>query len=304
MDAMKKSAAAGSAANSRAPISGDVHAIPLQDDWYAACRILEVRGGGAAVLVANVDWIARGMPELGDARMQRVLRLTHGAWNGKPSVVWVEGGPPKEFVPLGNIGIEVAIEDDDVWDVAAFGGWQFFQVQPLLQLHSDHPELVPSPGPPPEGRIVLHRFNGDEVFQFANATISAFEDYDGPTVYLELDGNPDGAQRCADTSEQDNSAGALVYIRVPDLDLDLDPELESLVGREFSIDAGEDHVGDLPLLSYFEYEPLRRNRIRFLSRNAGRFRIEWTGETCDVNHYDGSKPPTQVEISGDFILRP
>jgi len=28
------------------------------------------------------------------------------------------------------------------------------------------------------------------------------------------------------------------------------------------------------------------------------FRVQWTGTTNDVNHYDGSKPTTRVEIEG------
>ncbi|MEU0626230.1 hypothetical protein [Streptomyces sp. NPDC005989] len=39
------------------------------------------------------------------------------------------------------------------------------------------------------------------------------------------------------------------------------------------------------------------------SRVGDRLRLRWTGERDDVNFYDGSKPPTRIEIEGDFRYR-
>lgn len=52
-----------------------------------------------------------------------------------------------------------------------------------------------------------------------------------------------------------------------------------------------------------EHEPLRQNRIAVVSRAADRFRLRWTAVTKDINYYDGSKPPTQVEIEGEFLFK-
>jgi hypothetical protein len=40
-----------------------------------------------------------------------------------------------------------------------------------------------------------------------------------------------------------------------------------------------------------------------MSRFEDRFRVLWVGVTQDVNYYDGSKPPTRVEIDGFFRFK-
>ncbi|HET6247666.1 MAG TPA: hypothetical protein VFE47_08220, partial [Tepidisphaeraceae bacterium] len=57
------------------------------------------------------------------------------------------------------------------------------------------------------------------------------------------------------------------------------------------------------LLYYCEHEPLCDNRIKVVSRDVNRFLLHWTATTQDVIHYDGSKPPTKVEIEGEFIFK-
>ena len=47
----------------------------------------------------------------------------------------------------------------------------------------------------------------------------------------------------------------------------------------------------------------RQNRITVVSRAGDRFRLRWTAVTKDINYYDGSKPPTQVEIEGEFLFK-
>ena len=59
----------------------------------------------------------------------------------------------------------------------------------------------------------------------------------------------------------------------------------------------------MSLLYYCEHESLRHNRIRVVSRDGDRFRLRWTATVRDVNYYDGSKPPTQVEIEGEFVFK-
>jgi hypothetical protein len=94
----------------------------------------------------------------------------------------------------------------------------------------------------------------------------------------------------------------------PNAEVGIDlPELhpDKLVGRDFVM-AGtqsDDEDSCMSLLYYCEHEPLRDNRIRVVSRAGDMFRLRWTAVTVDVNYYDGSKPPTRVEIEGEFLFK-
>ena len=78
-----------------------------------------------------------------------------------------------------------------------------------------------------------------------------------------------------------------------------------LVGREFVVPGtmSDDEDSCMSLLYYCEHEALRDNRIKVVSRDGDRFWLRWTAVVRDVNYYDGSKPPTQVEIEGEFVFK-
>ena len=57
------------------------------------------------------------------------------------------------------------------------------------------------------------------------------------------------------------------------------------------------------MLGYCEHAALRDNRIRVVARDGDRFHLRWTATVRDVNYYDGSKPPTRVEIQGEFVFK-
>jgi len=59
----------------------------------------------------------------------------------------------------------------------------------------------------------------------------------------------------------------------------------------------------MSLFYYCEHEPLRQNQIAVMSRAGDRFWLRWKAVTKDANCYDGSKPPTQVEIEGEFLFK-
>jgi hypothetical protein len=119
------------------------------------------------------------------------------------------------------------------------------------------------------------------------------------TLWFEAKADPANAQRCEDTAEMGMSPNAEVGIDLADLDAD------ELVGREFVIPGtkSDDEDSCMSLLYYCEHEALRDNRIKVVSRDGDRFRLRWTGVVRDVNYYDGSKPPTQVEIEGEFVFK-
>jgi hypothetical protein len=77
-----------------------------------------------------------------------------------------------------------------------------------------------------------------------------------------------------------------------------------LVGKTFTVPRGydeelEDHVATI---YYVDHDDLDENEIKILSKKGKMFRVHWTGTTKDVNHYDGSKPTTRVEIDATFTL--
>jgi hypothetical protein len=43
--------------------------------------------------------------------------------------------------------------------------------------------------------------------------------------------------------------------------------------------------------------------IEFVERKGDELHVRWTGTTIDVNYYDGSKPPTRVEVDAWFTLK-
>lgn len=275
---------------------GDAFAVPLEGGRFAVCRVLAVNERGDMVLVANADWIGQRVPEAQDPALRSVLRLTHHSWGGRPSAAWVSSAPPEEFIPIGNIPPQT---DGDALPQPGTGGWAYFRIQPQEQWLWDHPQDVPPPPPPPEGRFILHRFNGDEVYHLESAVMCAYESEQGITLWFEVKADPENAQRCADTAEMGMSPNAEVGIDLPDLDPN------ELVGREFVVPGtkSDDEDSCKSLLYYCEHEPLRDNRIEVVSRDGNRFRLRWTAAVRDVNYYDGSTPPTQVEIEGEFVFK-
>lgn len=272
----------------------DAFVVPLEGGRFAVCRVLEVRKN--AMFVANADWIGWEPPDVQDPALRSILRLTHHSWSGEPSATWVSGAPPKDFIPIGSIPVgpgEEEITDDGT------GGWPFFQFQPLAQWYWDHPEDVPPPPPRPEGRFILHRFNGDEAYRFEIAVMWAYDDDPGVTLWFEVSADPDALQRCDDTVGSGASPKVEVGITLPELDAD------QLMGREFVIPGvnSDDEDSCMSLLYYWEHEPLRENRISVVSREGDRFWLKWTAVTKDINYYDGSKPDTQVEIEGEFLFK-
>ena len=150
-----------------------------------------------------------------------------------------------------------------------------------------------------EGRFILHRFNGDEIYRLESAVIFAYASNAGVTVWFEARADDDAIRRCEDTDEMGMSPNAEVGIEVPEFDAD------ALVGREFVLPGTTSDAEDscMALLYYCEHEPLRNNSIRIVSRTEDRFWVRWTAVTKDVNYYDGSKRPTLVEIEGEFRLK-
>jgi hypothetical protein len=147
-----------------------------------------------------------------------------------------------------------------------------------------------------QGRVVLHRFNGDEIYSISSATLMCVEVDDSIDYWFEFETLPDAIQTVPDTAESRMHPSGSAVVTLKDADLD------ALVGRALSIPLGlTDERWDAHLY-YFEHEDLDNNEIRVLARRGDEFHVRWTATTTDINYYDGSKPDTQVEIEGWFAL--
>ena len=161
-------------------------------------------------------------------------------------------------------------------------------------------ETHPTTERPTENRFILHRFNGDEVYNIKSAVLFAYVNEDrGVTLCLEAAADSDALQRCEDTADMRCAPRA-------ETDFDL-PELDAgrLVGRvfEFPGTTSYEDENDSSSLYYCEHEPLWNHHVRFLSRDDDRFRLSWTATARDVNYYRGGKPDTRVEIEGEFLFK-
>jgi hypothetical protein len=149
------------------------------------------------------------------------------------------------------------------------------------------------------GTFVLHRFNGDEIYAVKSATLEAFEEDGVVELFLYVNTKQRPLQTLPDTAELDQRPNAEVYITLKKL------AVSKLLGRRFSVPASwseekEDHVS---CIYYCEHADLNKNVVRFLEQQGGKFLIHRTGQTADVNYYDGSKPETKVEIKAWFTFK-
>jgi hypothetical protein len=171
------------------------------------------------------------------------------------------------------------------------------QVPPNSRDLGARPANLPGVAPAPEGQLILHRHNGDEVYRLKSAVMHAFSTKEGVTLCFEARADRKGAQRGADTAEFPRDPKAEVEIDLSEL------KIAQLVGRTFSLPGtkNDDEDSATSLFYYYDHQPLRANQIAVVSRKGDHFRVRWTAVTPDVS--DGSKPQTVVEIEGDFLFQ-
>jgi hypothetical protein len=149
------------------------------------------------------------------------------------------------------------------------------------------------------GTLILHRFNGDEIYQIKNATIKFFDDADCVKMFIHVTTTETPIQTLPDTVSLRQHPNA-------EIEIDLGKgDTSNLVGQRFSVplaysEKEEEYVATM---YYCEHGDLNENLVSVVDRRDNKFLIHWTGTTTDVNHYDGSKPKTMVEIKGWFELK-
>jgi len=149
------------------------------------------------------------------------------------------------------------------------------------------------------GKLVLHRFNGDEEYEVERATILAVHDEDGFRLWFEAETDGVCLRRLLDTESLHGSPKAEVAVGLKKV------EPTRLAGKRFSVPAAYDQEIDEHVASiyYVEHEDLDENEIEVVARDGDVFQVRWTGTTTDVNYYDGSKPRTRVEIVAAFKFK-
>jgi hypothetical protein len=148
-----------------------------------------------------------------------------------------------------------------------------------------------------DGRFILHRFIGDEVYRIQDAVMCTNPGEDGGVMlWFDVQTESPALQTQPDTEALRARPSAEVAIPLPSVDLD------QLVGRTFSVPSAydevlEDHVATF---YYFEHEDLNENEVTILKRKGSSFHVRWTASATDLAYYDDSQPRMQVEIDGWF----
>lgn len=150
------------------------------------------------------------------------------------------------------------------------------------------------------GTITLHRFNGDEIYNVAEATVDFYVAEDGlfaTTFRAEADSLP--IQTLPDTEELRAQPFAELMLYLPK-----HPGVTLLSGRSCRLARGyHDASGEsLTNFYYCNHQIVDNVEITVLKRHGDRARLRITGTTVDVNFYDGSKPRTKLSIDADFTL--
>lgn len=148
-------------------------------------------------------------------------------------------------------------------------------------------------------KLILKRFCGEEIYPVKNATWRILDGdgtWDDPySLWLEITCGP-GKNLSEDTKSLDAE---------PNLDI----SFYAVTLREEGIKAGfimenqnEEDESDA-LMYYCAHQPMRKNQMEVLEREGDVLVIRLTGETTDVNYYDGSKPDNTIEITARFLLK-
>jgi hypothetical protein len=150
------------------------------------------------------------------------------------------------------------------------------------------------------GKMILHRFNGDEIYNVELATIKHHKDEDGSfSVTFRADTSTPPVQTLPDTESLHAKPFAEWTFTLPKI-----PALALQASRSFTMPEGYDKRTHEYYTNFYycEHEPMDENEMVILERDDLRIRIRLTGMTTDVNYYDGSKPRTKVLVEADFTL--
>ena len=143
------------------------------------------------------------------------------------------------------------------------------------------------------GSLTLRRFIGEEEFELATTQMRVHDEHGQLGIVLEFTCG-EAASTLTDTEDlHARPAGDVVFFV---------DSIDALIGATVEVPTTFDESRNrhVSRLYYVEHQGLENNRITFVERRGHAFLIRWVGLTTDVNHYDGSKPDTELVIEGWF----
>ncbi|MDU1906273.1 MAG: hypothetical protein E6772_16005 [Dysgonomonas sp.] len=137
--------------------------------------------------------------------------------------------------------------------------------------------------------LKLSRFCGEELFRIKVATWDILTSESTlPTLSLEIHADEIISQ-CDDTREFPVKPRWEIMCDIPGLE-------DSHLQKGFSIEVPEeDNEHNDNILYYYEHGVTFNQKVEILDRQDDKLLIKVSGETQDVNFYDGSKPNTKLE---------
>ena len=142
--------------------------------------------------------------------------------------------------------------------------------------------------------LILDRFCGRETHPIVSGTWSIFHDdsIDLPTLCIQIRAG-EGIELHEDTREL--NAEPTWEINVVSADMN-DSALQP--GARFSVPKGydEEQGGFVTNFYYCAHEATEENVVEILARNGQTLQVRLSGQTVDINYYDGSKPPTHISV--------
>lgn len=146
------------------------------------------------------------------------------------------------------------------------------------------------------GRLILHRFCGDEEYILTSARMHAFGEEDGIRLWFDAETEGEWVGPEPETSRFRPRPAVSVRVHLPAL------APRGLVGQRLAPTDREPN-GDGPAsIHYFDTDELEQPVVEVLGRDGQVFEVRISGSCTDVNFYDGSKPPTRLELTGRFTF--
>lgn len=143
------------------------------------------------------------------------------------------------------------------------------------------------------GTLTLNRFEGQEIFNIAEAIIYRLPDDD--SVDLNFDINCDSAQKVLPGNEASGIRPSAEFNATT-----ASHTWDEFVGKRYEIPEGDTEEDLVASLYYHEHEPVDGITIEVKEKDGDRFRVVIKGNTCDPRYYDDSKPRTELVIDAWF----
>ena len=140
--------------------------------------------------------------------------------------------------------------------------------------------------------LLLDRFCGREVYPILRATWNLYRDtqLDQPTLCIQVSAGP-GTTLSEDTVSLGAEPTWEINVVSPAL-----MQWSVREGATFSVPLGydEEQGGFVTNLYYCSHEQTDNNTVEIIAVEGSRLRVRLSGDTIDVNYYDGSKPATRL----------